>query len=83
MIRRPPRSTRVRSSAASDVYKRQGVLGIRVKSAEEHDAVAAWLKQDPTHRAVLFHTAGYPDGYRLFAEFPAQTSFGDIAPAFE
>jgi hypothetical protein len=60
-----------------------GVLGIRVKSAEEHDAVAAWLKEDPTHRAVLFHTAGYPDGYRLFAEFPAQTSFGDIRPAFE
>src|SRR5665811_2418546 len=37
MIRRPPRSTRVRSSAASDVYKRQllhslfnsGVLGTR------------------------------------------------------
>src|SRR5665811_2323624 len=28
MIRRPPRSTRVRSSAASDVYKRQGVLSV-------------------------------------------------------
>ena len=27
MIRRPPRSTRVRSSAASDVYKRQAVPG--------------------------------------------------------
>src|SRR5665811_2544494 len=27
MIRRPPRSTRVRSSAASDVYKRQGMIG--------------------------------------------------------
>src|SRR5665811_1802970 len=26
MIRRPPRSTRVRSSAASDVYKRQEML---------------------------------------------------------
>src|SRR5665811_1947473 len=26
MIRRPPRSTRVRSSAASDVYKRQDLL---------------------------------------------------------
>ena len=59
------------------------VLGIRVKSAEEHDAVAAWLKEDPTHRAVLFHTAGYRDGYKLFAEFPAQTTFGDIQPAFE
>ena len=27
MIRRPPRSTLDRSSAASDVYKRQGYLG--------------------------------------------------------
>ena len=27
MIRRPPRSTQSRSSAASDVYKRQGTLG--------------------------------------------------------
>src|SRR5665811_1517903 len=26
MIRRPPRSTRVRSSAASDVYKRQVII---------------------------------------------------------
>src|SRR5665811_2432666 len=28
MIRRPPRSTRVRSSAASDVYKRQVLKGL-------------------------------------------------------
>jgi hypothetical protein len=59
------------------------VLGIRVKSANEHDAVAAWLREDSTHRAVLFHTAGYSDGYKLFAEFPAQTTFGDIHPVFE
>ena len=31
MIRRPPRSTRVRSSAASDVYKRQKSLGAAAK----------------------------------------------------
>jgi hypothetical protein len=68
-----------------DATRRAGarVLGIRVKSAEEHDAVAAWLKEDSTHRAVLFHTAGYRDGYKLFAEFPAQTTFGDIQPVFE
>ena len=30
MIRRPPRSTLDRSSAASDVYKRQLMLGARV-----------------------------------------------------
>ena len=59
------------------------VLGIRVKSQQEYDAVSAWLKEDSTRRAVLFHTAGYHPGYKLFAEFPAQTSFGDIRPVFE
>jgi hypothetical protein len=59
------------------------VLGIRVKSAAEHKAVADWLKADTAHRAVLFHTAAYRDGAKLFAEFPAQTTFGDIRPALE
>ena len=55
MIRRPPRSTRVRSSAASDVYKRQEqekemVISVNDKTAYEnvksvieiklHDAVS-------------------------------------------
>src|SRR5680860_1927144 len=35
MIRRPPRSTQSRSSAASDVYKRQGVAH---STGEEFDA---------------------------------------------
>ena len=30
MIRRPPRSTQSRSSAASDVYKRQGAHGVEI-----------------------------------------------------
>jgi hypothetical protein len=59
------------------------VLGIRVKSSEEHTAVADWLKEDASHRAVLFHTAGYNDRAKLFSEFPSQTTFGDIRPAFE
>eukprot|EP01035_Chromulina_nebulosa_P047644 gene47644-64603_t len=46
------------------------LIGIRVKSVKEHDAVAAWLKESTAHRAVLFHTAAYKDGYRLFGEFP-------------
>ena len=36
MIRRPPRSTRVRSSAASDVYKRQELERCRRTRGEEH-----------------------------------------------
>src|SRR5450756_1686141 len=34
MIRRPPRSTQSRSSAASDVYKRQGVSHHRLKAGK-------------------------------------------------
>lgn len=60
-----------------------GIIGIRVWGKKEHDAVAAWLREDPGRRAVLFHTAVYPEGYRLFFEFPLQTSFGDIRVAVE
>ena len=59
------------------------LIGIRVKSKHEHDAVYSWLKEDRSNRVVLFHTAVYPDGYKLFYEFPQQTSFGDIYPEFE
>ena len=59
------------------------LIGIRVKSRNEHEAVYAWLKEDSSRRAVLFHTAAYPEGYKLFFEFPQQTSFGDIHPVFE
>lgn len=59
------------------------LLGIRVKSKSEHDAVYSWLKEDRSRRAVLFHSAVYPDGYRLFFEFPEQTSFGDIHIEFD
>ena len=36
MIRRPPRSTLDRSSAASDVYKRQSVNGIYLSTATDN-----------------------------------------------
>jgi hypothetical protein len=58
------------------------VIGIRVWGKREHDAVAAWLTESPKHRAVLFHSAVYPEGYKLFYEFPKQTSFGDTRPKF-
>lgn len=54
------------------------LVGIRVWGREEHDAVYSWLKEDKAHRAILFHSAVYPEGYRLFFEFPQQTTFGDI-----
>ncbi|GAB5798052.1 hypothetical protein JMUB7524_27190 [Staphylococcus aureus] len=40
MIRRPPRSTPLYSSAASDVYKRQNLAGFIAKLFETHPAIA-------------------------------------------
>jgi hypothetical protein len=59
------------------------LIGIRVKTEYEHNAVYSWLKENKENRVVLFHTAAYPDGYKLFYEFPQQTSFGDIHPVFK
>src|SRR5450756_2684570 len=67
MIRRPPRSTQSRSSAASDVYKRQGngpprrrrVAGLRGRSA------TLGLKHGPDsygrQQWGILHNGGNPD----------------------
>lgn len=57
-------------------------IGVRVWNEQDHAAVRDWLARSPKHRAVLFHTAPYPDGIRLFDEFPSQTTFGDTRPRF-
>src|SRR5450756_3015436 len=49
MIRRPPRSTQSRSSAASDVYKRQGkvrAVGVSNFSAKQMAQAAAALRDE-------------------------------------
>src|SRR5665811_108131 len=50
MIRRPPRSTRVRSSAASDVYKRQVIAngGVVVASTTPNTNAGTWNFTMPT-----------------------------------
>ena len=54
MIRRPPRSTLDRSSAASDVYKRQADAGQRVVHAAMHLHGGMGVDRDyPVHRYFL------------------------------
>jgi hypothetical protein len=59
------------------------VIAMKVTSGEEHEAVSRWLRDDKSHRAILFHSAVYPEGYKLFFEFPDQTTFGDITISLE
>ena len=57
-------------------------IGVRVMYEEDYDAVKKWLLKSKENRAVLFHSAPYIPGYRLFSEFPAQVTFGDPKPRF-
>jgi len=56
------------------------VIAVRIYSMDDYLAVKTWLDSDPRHKAILFHSISYPSGYRLFEEFPFQTSFDDINP---
>ncbi len=57
-------------------------VGIRVYSEEDYQATKEWLLASKENRAVLFHSAAYEPGYRLFFEFPDQVTFGDPRPRF-
>jgi hypothetical protein len=57
-------------------------IGVRVWNEDDYVAVRDWLASSREHRAVLFHSAPYPDGVRLYDEFPRQTTFGDTRPRF-
>lgn len=63
--------------------KKAKVIAVRVAYEEDYEAVKRWLEKSNENRAVLFHSAPYDSGYRLFKEFPKQTSFGDPKPVFE
>src|SRR5665811_665164 len=63
MIRPPPRSTRVRSSAASDVYKRQEAAGVPVRTPRTlraPDVVASLAALDIECAAVVAYGALLP-----------------------
>jgi hypothetical protein len=56
------------------------IIAARVFNSNDYDTVKEWLEKDGNHKAILFHTISYPYGYKLFKEFPDQTSFDDINP---
>ena len=58
------------------------VIGIRVETSTDKKPVEAWLKANPNHRAILFHSAAYEPGYSLFSEFPNQVTGQDPRPIF-
>ena len=82
MIRRPPRSTQSRSSAASDVYKRQGFEPLMTKcfaakSDEEFEAAYKRMVDFATQNQLsdesmaklnAFYQEKYPESYNVYMD---------------
>jgi len=54
------------------------IISVRIFNKDDYDHIKEWLDEDMDHRAILLHSLAYPYGYKLFQEYPEQTSFGDI-----
>src|SRR5680860_1906303 len=83
MIRRPPRSTQSRSSAASDVYKRQD-LPLAPRGSEFQQRVWAALQEIPYGRTEsygeLAERIGSPGGARAVGLANGKNPIGIIIP---
>jgi hypothetical protein len=69
-----------RARNADVVAVRVGKANTEEETKRDAEALSRWLRESPRHRAVLFHTAAYEAGYKLFFDFPTQTTFGDLDP---
>ena len=56
------------------------ILATRIFNSQDYWAVSSWLLGDQNRKAVLFHSASYPYGQKLFREFKNQTTFDDPNP---
>ncbi len=56
------------------------VLATRVFNSQDYEAVKEWLDEDETRKVILFHSASYPYGQKIFREYPNQSSFDDPNP---
>jgi len=59
------------------------IIATRVFNKSDYDAIKTWLDEDSGRKAILFHSAPYPFGQKIFREYPDRTSFDDPNPKFQ
>lgn len=57
------------------------VLATRVFNSQDYNAVKSWLDENPSRKVILFHSASYPYGQKIFREYTRAT-FDDPNPVF-
>jgi hypothetical protein len=58
------------------------IIATRVFNKKDYQAIKNWLDEDPSRKVILFHSASYPYGQKIFREYPARSTFDDPNPEF-
>src|SRR5680860_1191593 len=84
MIRRPPRSTQSRSSAASDVYKRQALTVLRLLARHTEPVPASAIARDLNlPRSSVYHLLAVLGEQGFVVHLPEERRYGLGVAAFE
>ncbi len=57
------------------------ILATRIFNSQDYEEVKKWLDENDSRKAILFHSASYPYGQKLFRE-NTRTTFDDPNPIF-
>lgn len=58
------------------------IIAARIYTESDYKPLKAWMDESTDRRLILFHSAAYEFGSRMFAEFPTRVGFGDLYPVF-
>ena len=59
------------------------IIATRVFNKQDYEAIKQWLDEDATRKVILFHSASYPYGQKIFREYPNRSTFDDPNPVFQ
>ncbi|MEM3154069.1 MAG: hypothetical protein QW165_00685 [Candidatus Woesearchaeota archaeon] len=58
------------------------IIATRVFNKDDYETIKQWLDERPNGKVILFHSASYPYGQKIFREYPTRSSFDDPNPVF-
>ncbi len=58
------------------------IIAARIYTESDYLPLKAWMEGSADRRLILFHSAAYEFGNKMFAEYPERAGFGDLYPVF-
>lgn len=58
------------------------IIAIRVFNKHDYETIKKWMDENDSRKVILFHSASYPYGQKIFREYANRASFDDPNPVF-